>query len=260
MDILENLKSKFKEGQCFSYTESGYHYNTLNKLVNEGVLNKMKDNNNKTNYYFGSINNISLSLNNEDSINYQIKRLEAEKVKIEKLLNMLNNYDKNLSIYDLSGKDFFTSCIGLNAQAKAPRGEKFIAKKLNLKQVPSSAGQGDFTDGVNYYEMKTSYTNKGNKLNLRQIRLYQTGVGFYICNFINENDLDKSLSFKLTKQQMEQEIALLGGYTHGTKEVNQNNVTPEYSITIPMYDENNSHYNRWISNYLDENIKNQILN
>ena len=68
------------------------------------------------------------------------------------------------------------------------------------------------------------------------------------------------MSFKLTKQQMEQEVSLLGGYTHGTKEVNQNNVNPEYSITIPMYGENNSHYNRWITNYLDENIKNQILN
>ena len=258
MEILEDLKSKFKEGQRFTYKESGYHFTKLNTLVDEGYLNKIK-NKNRIYYYFGNTNNILLPLNDEDSISYQIKRLESDKIKIEKLLNIYNNYDKNLSIYDLSGKEFFTACIGLNAQAKAPKGEKFIAKKLNLKKVPASAGLGDFTDGVNYYEMKTSYTNKGNNLNLRQIRLYQSGVGFYICNFINENDLEKSLSFKLTKQQMEQEVSLLGGYTHGTKEVNQNNVNPEYSITIPMYGENNSHYNRWITNYLDENIKNQIL-
>ena len=131
MEILEDLKSKFKEGQRFTYKESGYHFTKLNTLVDEGYLNKIK-NKNRIYYYFGNTNNISLPLNDEDSISYQFKRLEAEKIKIEKLLNIYNNYDKNLSIYVLSGKEFFIVCIGLNAQAKASKGEKFIAKKLNL--------------------------------------------------------------------------------------------------------------------------------
>ena len=42
MEILEDLKSKFKEGQRFTYKESGYHFTKLNTLVDEGYLNKIK--------------------------------------------------------------------------------------------------------------------------------------------------------------------------------------------------------------------------
>ena len=51
MEILEDLKSKFKEGQQFTYKESGYHFTKLNILVDEGYLNKIKDKN-RIYYYF----------------------------------------------------------------------------------------------------------------------------------------------------------------------------------------------------------------
>lgn len=155
---------------------------------------------------------------------------------------------------------FYTIISTSNAQTKAPLGEKFLCNKLKLKRVQPSENRGDAYDSNNkYYEFKNSFTNKGNTLNLRQIRLWQD-IDYYYCVFINEDNLDDSLFFVLTKEQMMEEIILCNaGYTHGTIEANLNNVNKEYSITLPIYNDNNANTKRWKEKYLSQEFKKKIL-
>ena len=134
---------------------------------------------------------------------------------------------------------YYTVTSNLTAQAKAPMGEQFLCNLLGFKKVSSRMDCGDAVDNDGkYYEFKNSFTNQAQNLNIRQIRLWQP-VDYYFCFYINENNLDDSIFFILTKAQMEEEVALCGGYTHGTIEANLSNVNCEYSITIPIYNDKN---------------------
>lgn len=148
---------------------------------------------------------------------------------------------------------FFTIIATLTAQSKAPLSEKFIGRKLNMKKIAASLDRGDFTtfDGE-YLELKTSFTNAEQCLNLRQIRLWQN-VDYYLCIYIDEEDLSNSLVFYLTKEQMKEEISLIGGFTHGTKEANLLNENNEYSITIKTSN-NNDNLIRWKNKYFNNQI------
>lgn len=144
---------------------------------------------------------------------------------------------------------FYTMIANYSVQRKAPLSDKYIISKLNFQSVKASEDRGDAKDTFErYYELKTSFTNKENKLNLRQIRLWQD-VDFYYCFFINERDFTKSIVFSLTKEQMAQEVQLIGSATHGTNKANQQNENIEYSITIDIYNLNNKNTKRWYDKY-----------
>lgn len=154
---------------------------------------------------------------------------------------------------------YYTSTASLTAQAKAPLGEKFLCNLLGYTRVSSREDRGDAVDkeGI-YYEFKNSFTNQRQNLNIRQIRLWQN-VDYYYCFYINEEDLDKSVFFILTKDEMIKEVALCGGYTHGTVTANAVNEHNEYSITIPIYNDKNEKTKRWKEKYLSNELKNKIL-
>lgn len=154
---------------------------------------------------------------------------------------------------------YYTSTAGLSAQAKAPLGEKFLCNLLGYTRVSAREDCGDAVDeeGI-YYEFKNSFTNQRQNLNIRQIRLWQD-VDYYYCFYINEEDLDKSVFFVLTKEEMTEEVALCGGYTHGTVTANAVNEHSEYSITIPIYNDKNEKTKRWKEKYLSNELKNKIL-
>lgn len=154
---------------------------------------------------------------------------------------------------------YYTSTAGLTAQAKAPLGEKFLCNLLGYTRVSSREDCGDAIDekGV-HYEFKNSFTNLQQSLNIRQIRLWQD-VDYYYCFYINEEDLDQSIFFVLTKEEMIEEVALCGGYTHGTVAANAMNKHNEYSITIPIYNDRNEKTKRWKEKYLSNELKNKIL-
>ena len=138
-------------------------------------------------------------------------------------------------------------------------GEKFLCDILELKRVSSRNDRGDAVDSEGlHYEFKTSFTNQAENLNIRQIRLWQD-VDFYYCIYINEVDLDKSLFFVLSKEEMVEEVELCGGFTHGTVEANKNNTNSEFSITIPVYKEQNEKTKRWKEKYLSEELKLKVL-
>ena len=154
---------------------------------------------------------------------------------------------------------YYTSTASLTAQARAPLGEKFLCNLLGYTRVSSREDRGDAVDkeGI-YYEFKNSFTNQRQNLNIRQIRLWQN-VDYYYCFYINEEDLDKSVFFILTKDEMIKEVALCGGYTHGTVTANAVNEHNEYSITIPIYNDKNEKTKRWKEKYLSNELKNKIL-
>lgn len=154
---------------------------------------------------------------------------------------------------------YYTSTASLTAQAKAPLGEKFLCNLLGYTRVSSREDRGDAVDkeGI-YYEFKNSFTNQRQNLNIRQIRLWQN-VDYYYCFYINEEDLDKSVFFILTKDEMIKEVALCGGYTHGTVTANAVNEHNEYSITIPIYNDKNEKTKRWKEKYPSNELKNKIL-
>jgi uncharacterized CHY-type Zn-finger protein len=151
------------------------------------------------------------------------------------------------------------STATLTAQAKAPLGEKFLCNLLGLRRISSREARGDATDGNGtYYEFKNSFSNQKENLNIRQIRLWQE-VDYYYCFYINEEELDRSVFFVLSKEQMIEEVALCGGFTHGTEGANAVNQHCEYSITIPIYNNNNPKTKRWKDKYLSTELKNRVL-
>lgn len=166
-------------------------------------------------------------------------------------------YRKIKNYFDLNSKQFFLVMSQYNAQAKSKWIEQYIAYNLDLELVPASLDRGDAKDiNDKHYEFKTSTTNKGKNLNLRQIRLYQD-VDYYICSYIEELDLKQSSTFFLTKSELKKELKLVNGvdsdgkikgFTHGTIAANKNNKTPEYSLTIPI-NEDNENFKRWKESY-----------
>lgn len=180
--------------------------------------------------------------------------------KIDSLMHQFSKEDLNTNVYEITdGYSFYTLISSLSTQKKAPLVEKFLCKKMNYQPVSASFNKGDAKDNNNnYYEFKTSFTNKDEKLNIRQIRPWQN-IDFYYCFYINENDIDKSVFFVLTKDEMLKEIENVGSYTHGTKKANENNQNKEFSITIDVYNMKNITTKRWYDLYLDANLKEEIL-
>lgn len=154
---------------------------------------------------------------------------------------------------------YYTSTAGMNVQTKAPLGEEFVCKMLGLTRISSHENCGDAVDADgHHYEFKNSFTNQKQSLNLRQVRPWQN-IDYYYCFYINEEDLEKSVFFELTKQQMEEEVFTYGSPTHGTEEVNKENPVTEWSLTIPVYNDNNSNTKRWKERYLSLDLKKKIL-
>ena len=180
--------------------------------------------------------------------------------KVDSLIHQFSEKDLNTNVYEITeGYIFYALISSLVPQSKGTLVEKFLCKKMNYQRVPKSFNRGDAKDNNNnYYEFKTSFTNKDEKLNIRQIRPWQN-VDFYYCFYINENDIDKSVFFVLTKDEMLKEIEECGSYTHGTKKANENNQNKEFSITIDVYNIKNTTTKRWYDLYLDTNLKEKIL-
>lgn len=194
---------------------------------------------------------------------YQKNKEALEKaLKIQNILEEMQNKGMSLNediITCGNAYVYYTSTASLSPQAKAPAGEKFLCNILGYSQVSSRENRGDAVDknGV-YYEFKNSFTNQKQYLNIRQIRLWQE-IDYYYCFYINEENLDESLFFVLSKQEMTEEVALCGGYTHGTIAANMDNKNSEYSITIPVYNDKSEKTKRWKEKYLSQELKNKIF-
>lgn len=188
------------------------------------------------------------------------KDVEKQIQQLQTLQSLLRQEQPNTNIEECENSLlFYTVISNYSVQRKAPLSDKYLIRKLGYHNVPASQDCGDACDDANYYyEFKTSFTNKGNKLNLRQIRLWQP-IDFYYCFFINEEDFSQSLAFILTKEQMEEEAKLLGGATHGTAAANSENKHIEVSITIDVYNTKSETNKRWREKYLSKDLMEAVF-
>lgn len=196
----------------------------------------------------------------------QSKKKELQKAKeeinqilyaIEKIENKYENINSILDIND--GIIFFALLKTYNTpQKKSPIAQSFIIKKLGGREVSPSENCGDFILDNKKIELKVSFTNAAETLNIRQIRPWQD-VDFYYCFYIDENNINNSNFYILSKEEMNFEIELCGSATHGTKTANENNQNIEYSITIPQKNETRSKKTHRWEQYKNLLIKEQIL-
>lgn len=181
-----------------------------------------------------------------------------------RLLNVIDGYFQRGEIpqdgkpYRIADPIKFFNIIALaSAQAKAPEFEKYIALKTGWTKILASENRGDYHTPENkYIELKASFTNKANHLNIRQIRLWQP-IDMYLIIYVNHNNLAESKVYTLTHQQMEDEVIKSGSATHGTAEANEVNNNIEYSITIPM--NNGVKQQEWDSLYYNQELFNLIF-
>lgn len=145
-----------------------------------------------------------------------------------------------------SFEEFLIVISSLSPQSKSPLIEDFLSRRNNLEKVSPSIEKGDFkTPEGKYIELKVSFSNKEDNLNIRQIRLYQDIDEYWCFYFDDKGNLKKnSKLFILSKEQMSNEVNKIGSFTHGTKRANSENKNNEYSITIPM-----KKYHYWNKEY-----------
>lgn len=189
------------------------------------------------------------------------KDVEGQQRKTQHILALLEKEEPAADIEHIKNCELFYLLISnYSVQRKAPLSDKYLINKLNFCPVTAKDNCGDAEDHHNhFYEFKTSFTNKGNKLNLRQIRLWQK-VDNYYCFFINEEQFEKSLIFTLTKEQMKDEVQLFGSATHGAAAANKNNECIEYSFTIDVYNDKNINTKRWKEKYLNTSLMRGLFN
>ncbi|MDR0676161.1 MAG: hypothetical protein LBF97_03865 [Elusimicrobiota bacterium] len=186
----------------------------------------------------------------------RIKDIQNEvKSKIIILNKILEFEDGNIDeVKDLNKLLILTSFM--SSQKKASLFEKFFRSKTNFIKISQKENKGDFKDNDNnFYELKVSLKNEALSINMRQIRLYQD-IEYYIILYL-DNCKENSFSFKLTKEQMTEEVKLLGGICHGCKKAVENNEVKEFSISLKL---NSKNFKRWEDNYFDTNLHNLLWN
>ena len=167
--------------------------------------------------------------------------------KVEKILEEQRELSDSINLLNVKPDLFFYCLSLLSTQQKAPLCEEYIIKQLKGEKIKSSLDRGDFKINGEYYELKCSFNNKGENLNIRQIRLYQD-VNYYLCGYVDIFCLKKSYFYILTKIEMEKEVRMLGSFTHGTKAAQKEKGNSEYSITIPINPLNDT-FLRWNEKY-----------
>lgn len=175
----------------------------------------------------------------------------------------LHNLNQSSNLVDIieSSQDIVKLCSMLTPQGKARELENLLAKTcLNGADLISpSLDMGDAKDASGkLWELKTSTSNATDALNLRQIRPWQQ-VDFYLCSYINETNPQNSRFYVLTKQEMWEEVQLLGSPTHGLTSASAQDETVEWSVTIYPYSDSREATERWNEKYLSDDMRHAFL-
>ena len=188
-----------------------------------------------------------------EEVNYEMMIRTQKAVEYIQKLTQEEKISKDKTIEDFEDTEtFFRLIPALTPQAKAPLTEKFFSRKLGWEKISSKKDKGDFkTQEGKIVELKVSYTNLAGQLNIKQVRLYQKDIDYYVCVYIDDfGDLKRdSRAFVLTKEQMEQEVEQFGHFAHGTIEANKNNQNHEYNFSIPIKKEDDKKTKYWLENY-----------
>jgi hypothetical protein len=173
---------------------------------------------------------------------------------------LLKNYDlfeelkkliKHININELIDNrrihytEFRKLCLYLNPQGRGNKYEYWYININNCKKVSPSLERGDFVDVYGLYcEYKYSGKNRNNKLNIAQIRPWQK-IDYYIIQK-EWNNSSELFTFRLTKKEMNDEIALFGQQSHGTNKLNKDKKHIEKSLRISKTSDN---WKRWLAKY-----------
>lgn len=124
--------------------------------------------------------------------------------------------------------DVLCASAGLNAQSRGVIAERVVGAALGGERVCSSEDRGDVILDDRHYEVKSSFA-KG-RMNVRQIRPWQDTD--YILIHVDVEDRDGCRAWRLTHEQMLDEVGKHGSVSHGTAGASAMNVNKEYSITV----------------------------
>lgn len=162
----------------------------------------------------------------------------------------ISKLDDDSEIETLPIESFLDVLSFSNAQFNAPAFERRLQVLHKWKKISPTENRGDFEvpGFVKSVELKTSFSNKANKINIRQIRLWQNCD--YVVTYCDYNEF-KHKTYFLTHNQMVEEVAKLGSATHGTKKANKRNLNVEYSITLNIN-------NDWDKKYFRADLNNQF--
>lgn len=161
------------------------------------------------------------------------------------------NFEKECNTYPWS---FFIRTMRLlTAQSSGARIQNYFINFYGWGKVNQSEDRGDARIGEKYFEIKITLISGSNTgANFVQIRPHQN-IDYYELFVIDaENAITR---YRLTKDQMQSEISLVGASAHGTKNAVTNNANKEYAIRFPWSDTNETK-KRWSSKYKD----NQSIN
>lgn len=144
----------------------------------------------------------------------------------------------------ISEGEFYEIISVLTPQSRSSLCQNYYILKNGCRKIPATDDRGDFADGKGKYaEYKASGPNRDGVLHIVQIRPWQR-VDYYIVQKITSG---KVFTFRLTKKQMEKELALCGASSaHGTRAAVANNKNREWRMTIPPDGE---HWRRWCERY-----------
>lgn len=175
-----------------------------------------------------------------------VEQIESLTISLAEIQNR-NETDDLVNIS--SPMSFYNIISAFSTQKRTPLSDKYIIKNLGMRPSTMEEDCGDAVDSEGkYYELKTSFSNEKKCLNIRQLRPWQP-VDYYYCFFIDTNNFNNSVFFKLSKEQMKNEINSVGTPTHGSRKANSLNINIEYSITLPVFDNKNENVIRWKNNY-----------
>lgn len=178
----------------------------------------------------------------------------ATKKKIEEVIDVMDiirqEAQKDLEYGFNLDWDFFMKTMRiLTTQSSGIRMQNYIFKRLGWAKVPSKLNKGDVKNSLGqYFEVKVSTITTSNKTaNIVQIRLYQKISAYHI--FVIDSTRNYILThFNLSKNEMKEEVRLIGAQAHGTKGAVVNNKNIEYAIHF-NWDEKDKTYKRWVKKY-----------
>ena len=186
---------------------------------------------------------------------------------IEYLEKTVSQAKKIMEEYNLSTGDNFTvEKVGgifnflvlsrlMSPQSKSAQIEKYVTSCFKGESVPASNNTGDFKcandkgDPV-YYESKISTTNNTEKINVRQLRLWQK-VDYYLIGYMDERDPFSSDFYVIPHKEMKKLAEEIARPCHGTTAANKDNTNVELGFAI---NRNDDRISRWKTNIVNEQI------
>lgn len=135
----------------------------------------------------------------------------------------------------------------LNPQSSGARHQNYLSRFYGWRKVSQTLDRGDIvTTGGHHVEIKvTTITASNRQANFVQIRIWQDIHGYSLYVIDEEYTIWR---FDLTKEQMAEEVSLIGTSAHQTAQAAEGNLNKEFAIRF-MWDSDDPNRARWMEKY-----------